>query len=196
MRIVMGVLAAVAIATTAPSAAAAPCDAVSGERAILAIDEGDEELLRGLRLGLMFGVTPASFPQDQIEAASNACSRGEFEANGEIYRVFGGDPDTPPRWATSVDQRTVYLAAMPPPAATLEWARRGSRGPISFSGEVLYVLAVVNGDTRDVFAIFRGMPGDGQLLAAFKDAIEGRLPRVAIVDPRTGETQFAERSSL
>jgi hypothetical protein len=39
----------------------------------------------------MFGLTPATFPQEQIEAATDACTRGEFEANTETYRVFGDD---------------------------------------------------------------------------------------------------------
>jgi hypothetical protein len=85
---------------------------------------------------------------------------------------------------------------MPPPSDTLEWARRGARGPLSFRGAALYVLAIVNGETRDIFAFFEGMPGDAQLAATFKDAIEGRMPRIATFDPRSGETQFASQNSL
>lgn len=187
---------AVAIASISVGAQAAPCIAVSGESPVLSLDDRDGDYIRGLNLGLMFGLTPLSFPQEQIAAAPDACSRGEFEANAEIYHVFGEAFDSPPRWAIGSSDRIAYLALMPPPADTLEWARRGARGPISFRGESLYVLAVVNGDTRDVFAFFNGMPGDAQLTAAFKDAIEGRLPRIAIFDPRTGETQFAPRQSL
>jgi hypothetical protein len=192
-------IAVVAIATVSipTRAQATPCIAVSGERPVLSMDDRDEDYLRGLRLGLMFGLTPTTFPQEQIAAAADACTRGEFEATAEIYHVFGDDFDTPQRWAVgSSSDRIAYLALMPPPADTLEWARRGARGPISFTGESLYALAIVNGDTRDVFAIFDGMPGDAQLATAFKDAIEGRLPRIAIFDPSTGETQFADRHSL
>lgn len=193
--VVIAMIAIVAVSIPA-RAQAAPCIAVSDERPVLSLDDRDEDYLRGLRLGLMFGLTPATFPQEQIEAATDACTRGEFEANAQIYHLFGDDFDTPQRWAVGSNDRIAYLALMPPPADTLEWARRGARGPISFTGESLYALAIVNGDTRDIFAIFDGMPGDAQLATAFKDAIEGRLPRIATFDPRTGETQFADRHSL
>jgi hypothetical protein len=196
MKFLVIVVAAIAIILIPTRAHTAPCVAVSGESPVLSLEDRDEDYLRGLRLGLMFGLTPATFPQEEIEAATDACSRGEFEANAEIYHVFGEDFDVPQRWAVGQGDRIAYLALMPPPAATLEWARRGARGPISFSGEALYVLAIVNGDMRDVFAFFVGMPGDAQLAAAFKDAMEARLPRIATFDPTTGETQFADRHTL
>lgn len=196
MKFLVGAMVAVAFASTSIGAQAAPCASVSGEVPTLSLDGRDVEYFVGLRLGLMFGLTPPSFPQEEIAAATDACSRGDFEANADVYHVFGEDFDIPQRWAVASSDQIVYLALMPSPADTLEWARRGARGPISFRGEALYVLAIVNGDTRDVFAFFEGMPGDAQLAAAFKDAIEGRLPRIATFDPRTGETRFAARNSL
>ena len=196
MRFIAGALIAMAILSGPTQAQAAPCVAVGGERPILSLDNRDEDFIRGLRIGLMFGLTPATFPQEEIAANPNACSRGEFEANADLYRVFGEDFDVPQRWAIGPNDRIVYLALMPPPENTLEWERRGGRGSINFTGDPLYVLAVANGDIRDVFAIFEGMPGDAQLVTAFKDALEGRLPRIATFDPRTGETQFTERHAL
>src|SRR5262245_59621929 len=99
MRFIVGALVATVIASIPAGARAAPCNAVSGEVPVLSLDDRDEEYVRGLRLGLMFGLTPPSFPQEQIAAAAAACSRGEFEANAEIYHVFGEDTDSPQRWA-------------------------------------------------------------------------------------------------
>ena len=85
------------------------------------------------------------------------------------------------------------------PCATtaLQWARERQRSGrnegLRFTEPPLYALAITNGDTRDIFAFYEQMPGDAQLTAAFKDALEGRLSRIATFNARTGETEFADR---
>lgn len=135
MRLTSIGLIAFAIFFVPVGAKAAPCDPLNRESTVLSLDDQGDEDLSALALGFLFALTPAAFPQDQINAAANPCSRGEFVANNEVFNVFGEDSDVPPRWAVGHGGQIAYLAIMPPPAVTLEWARHGARGPLTFDGE-------------------------------------------------------------
>jgi hypothetical protein len=165
---------------------------------VVSLEERDQDFVAGLTIGVVMALTPQTFPSEQIAANDEACTRGEFQANSQTYRAFGADADSPPRWAMSEDsQRIVYLAIMPPPEVVRRWVREtGGRGALTFRESPQYRLASTNGETRDIHLIFAEMPGDAQLHAAFKDALEGRLPRIATFNSATGDLVLAARQPL
>lgn len=197
MRFVVGFLAA-AVFLAAPVAAAEQCSARTDESTIVSLDNRDPQYLRNIAFSFFTALTPETFPAQQIEEAVDPCTRGQFEANSQVYHAFGEGFASVPRWAVSDDpQRIVYLAMMPPPDVVQGWFDNGiQQGPLTFRGPSYFVLAITNGENRDIYAVFDAMPGDAQLLGVFRDALEGRLPRIAVFDPITGETHFTERQTL
>lgn len=197
MRFVIGSLTLAAALIAAPMAAAEQCTARTGESAIVSLNDRDAQYLRNMAFAFLTALLPETFPAQDIEEAVDPCTRVQFEANSQVYRVFGEGYATVPRWAVSDDpQRIAYLAMMPPPNVVQGWFDNGVQGPLRFSGPAYLVLAITNGDSRDIYAVFDGMPGDAQLIEVFRDALEGRLPRIATLDARTGQTQFVERQPL
>lgn len=79
---------------------------------------------------------------------------------------------------------------MPQPSEALAWARNRGQSNVgpAFTEPPLYVLAITNGDLREIFGMFETIPGDGQLMSLFQDALEGRLPRLATFNTSNGET--------
>lgn len=197
MRFVIASFTAAVALMAAPMVAAEQCSTRTGESAIVSLDNRDAQYLRTIAFAFLTALTPDTFPTEQIEEAVDPCTRGQFEANSQSYHAFGEGLASVPRWAVGDDrQHIIYLAVMPPPNAVQQWFSNGIRGNLTFSGQPYYVLAITNGSTRDIYAIFETMPGDAQLIGAFRDALEGRTPRLATFDLRTGETQFAERHAL
>ncbi|MEQ1493713.1 MAG: hypothetical protein ABL932_24530, partial [Terricaulis sp.] len=170
----------------------------TGESAIVSLDDRDAPYRRNMAFAFFTALLPATFPAQDIENADDPCTRGQFEANSQVYHAFGEGFASVPRWAVGDDpQRIVYLAMMPPPNVVQGWFDNGiQQGPLTFRGPAYFVLAITNGDSRDIYAVFDAMPGDAQLLGVFRDALEGRLPRIAVFDAITGETRFAERQTL
>jgi hypothetical protein len=176
----------------APAAFAAPCEPASGEAPIIKLEGAKEELLSALSVSFTFGLTPGTFPFDEIAKATDPCTRGSFEAGGQTYFIFGGAGDSPPRFALGPDpKRMAFVAVAPPAADALKWMRSKDRSKgLSFTTAPLGVLVVPNGATRDIYALFEDIPGDAQLLATMRDALDGKLPRIASFNVQTGETKF------
>lgn len=197
MRIVIGFACAFAfLLLGAGPASAEPCGATPGDTAILSLEGRDAAYMRALHFGVLTALTPASFPRENIQANPQACTRASFTANDGTYRMFGQMSDSPPRWATGPSGRIAYLAVMPPPHVVLGWAQRGASGPLTFRDPPVYVLAIVNGERRDIFVLFEGVPGDEQLATAFRDALDGRIPLLATFNAETGEVEFVSRQAL
>ena len=197
MRFVIGSLTLAVALTAAPVVAAEQCSARTGESAIVSLDDRDAQCLRNMAFSFLTSLLPDTFPAKDIEEAVDPCTRGQFEANSQVYHAFGEGYATVPRWALSDDpQRIVYLAMMPPPNVVQGWFDNGVQGPLTFSGPPYFVLAITNGDSRDIYAVFDAMPGAAQLIGVFRDALEGRLAPLATLVVRTGETHFVERQTL
>lgn len=158
--IVAIVLAAAGLVIASTAHAATPCPATDGDGRAVSLEGRDREFVTGLSVSVLLGLTPHTFPYDDVASQGDACTRGEFDVGGETYRAFGGDEDTPPRWAVGQDPRRIaYLAVVPPPAAALRWARSRNRNQgLSFTEPPLYALAITNGDTRDIFSFSRRSP--------------------------------------
>lgn len=169
-----------------------PCAPVADEVAIVSVAEQSDDYRKGLAPAFRLALTPRSFPINAIKRIEDPCTRGTFEAAGETYRVFGGFGDSPPRYALGPDPtKVVYVALGPPPVVALEWQKAGGAGGLSFRSGGIKILAITNGDARDIYALFDDVPGDAQLIAAFRDALEGRLPKIATFDAVRGTTTFA-----
>lgn len=175
-----------------PAFAQLVCKADTTEAVATKIADQNQEYLAGFYVGMQMALTPKTFPFDSIAKIDEPCTRGKFEAAGGTYEIFGGIGDSPPRYAIGPDPKKIaYIALGPPPAAALAWARdRNRSNGLSFNGGAIYVLAITNGDKRDIFAVYDTTPGDAQQLAAFRDALDGKLPKVATFNGKTGETEF------
>lgn len=175
-----------------PAFAQLVCKADTTEANATKLADQNQEYLAGFYFGMRMALTPKTFPFDSIAEIDEPCTRGKFEAAGASYEIFGGLGDSPPRYAIGPDpQKIAYIALGPPPAVALAWAKdRNRSNGLSFKGGGVYVLAITNGDKRDIFAVYDNIPGDAQLLAAFRDALEGKLPKAATFDGTTGETKF------
>lgn len=168
-----------------------PCASETNKAAVILVAEQSDDYRSGLAPAFRLALTPRSFPIATIQQIDDPCTRGTFEVAGETYRVFGGFGDMPPRYALGPDPTKVaYIASGPPPVLALEWQKAGGRGGLSFRTGKISILAITNGDTRDIYALFDDVPGDAQLIAAFRDALEGRLPKIATFDAARGTTKL------
>jgi len=107
------------LATTA--VAQTRCPAAEGDITVL-MPQGDvDQFFAGLSASFVLGLSPSSFPRDDIDATHGACLRGTFEVGSEQFVVYGSDDNTPPRWAVGDNpDRIVFLAIIPPPSVALE----------------------------------------------------------------------------
>ena len=186
-------LVATIIAAAQPALAQLQCSASAEEAKTTKLADQSRDYLAGFYVGMQMALTPKTFPFDAIAKIYEPCTRGKFDAAEGTYEIFGGVGDSPPRYAIGPDpKRVAYIALGPPPAAALAWAKdRNRSNGLSFNGGGVYVLAITDGDKRAIFAVYDNVPGDTQLLAAFRDALDGKLAKVATFDSKTGETVFA-----
>lgn len=185
-------LLATSLTAAQPAFAQLACKADTTQANATKLADQNQDYLAGFYVGMQMALTPKTFPFDSIAEIDEPCTRGKFEAAGGTYEIFGGLGDSPPRYAIGPDPKKIaYIALGPPPAAALAWAKdRNRSNGLSFKGGGVFVLAVTNGDKRDIFAVYDSTPGDAQLLAAFRDALDGKLPKAATFDVKTGETKF------
>lgn len=169
------------------------CKKDTYEARVIPSSEMSADFREGLSPAFRFALTPRSFPFQAVQRVGETCMRATFEANGETYRIYGGMiGDSPPRLAIGPDPRKIaYIALGPPPDLALKWLRDGGKGGLSFRDGGITILAVTNGDLRDVYVLFDEIPGDAQLVTSFRDALEGRLPKLATFDTVWGDTEFA-----
>lgn len=175
-----------------PAFAQLLCRVSTDDAVTTTLADQNRDYLAGFYVGMQMALTPKTFPFKDIAAIDEPCTRGKFEAAGGTYEVFGGIGDSPPRYAIGPDLgKIAYIALGPPPEAALAWAKdRNRSNGLSFNGGGVFVLAITSGDKRDIFAVYDKVPGDAQLLPAMRDALDGKLPKVATFDSKTGETTF------
>jgi hypothetical protein len=189
MRFCAAFAAAMSLLLAPPAQANAACPADANVGSPIRYNVLESDVFLGLTLSFLFGLTPATFPKAEIEERPNACSRGSFESGGDTYNVFGEEGDTPPRWAVSEGSRKIaFLAWAPLPSAALSAYRGGAiqLGQNSFD-DAIVVLAVTDGSKRNIYEIYDDVPGDAQLLAAMKGALDGTLPLLAVYHVRRQE---------
>lgn len=159
---------------------------------VISLAEQDDDYREGLPPAFRLALSPKAYPAQAIKSIEVHCTRGTFEAAGVTYGVYGGYIDRPARYAMGPDpNRIAYIASGPPPALALKWWRDGGKGGVSFRTGGIQILAVTNGDKREVYALFADIPGDAQLIAAFRDALEGRLPLIGTYDANRGTAELS-----
>ena len=169
------------------------CPASATESKSVPFKGQNQEFFQGMSGSLQLGMLPSSFPTADIADNSAACHRGLFTVNEIPHVAFGGDNDSPPRWALGPDATKIaFLAVIPPPSAGLRWVKNPN-AEFSFTEPPMFVLAVTNGNRRDIFGVFDQIPGDEQLKGFFAATLEGRLPKLATFNVATRETVFADR---
>lgn len=161
----------------AATAEAAPCKTQGATDAKeLKLNLNDTKIVEGLNVALQFGLLPKSFPEDNIAASKDACSRGTFPfTNNLTMELRGEDTDNPPRWATSpLPGPTVYIAAMPQPAAALRFAEQAQRGGSATfdANAMMYAVVMTLGDDkRYIFHFFDKIPDDARLKALLRPIV-------------------------
>lgn len=194
MKLISGILAAAALMVAGAAHAQPECHPEANVAPMVAMPEKDAAYREGLPPAFLLALSPRSFPLQSIKSIDEPCTRGTFEAGGATYRVYGGFGDMPPRYALGPDPKKVaYIASGPPPALALKWQQAGGKGGLSFRTGGIKILAITNGDMREVYALFEDIPGDAQLIDAFREALEGRLPLIATYDASRGTTKLAEQ---
>ena len=161
------------LATTAPSGAA-PCKTSGSTDAHeLTFDLKDPVIMQALEISFQFGLLPKEFPESDIAARKDPCTRGPFPfTNGMTMDLRGEDDDSPPRWAVSpIPGPTVYVALVPkliPALKFMEAARYG--GKASFDeDDMMYAVVLTRGnDKRHVFHFFDKIPTDDRLKELFR----------------------------
>lgn len=153
----------------APDAPAEPCKTQgSTDAKELTFDLKDKKVLEGLNVALQFGLLPKEFPEDNIAAIENPCSRGAFPfVNDLTMELRGEDTDTPPRWAVPpLPGPIVYVAAMPQPEAArhlLEQAKSGGSATFETDAMMYAVVLTLGDDKRYIFHFFDKIPDDARL---------------------------------
>lgn len=158
----------------APTASATPCKIPgSPDARELTFDLKDPKILQALEVSFQLGLLPKEFPEDDIAAKKDPCTRGTFPfTNGMTMELRGDDTDTPPRWAVSpIPGPTVYVALTPGPAAALKFldAYKAGKGTNFIEADMMYVIALTRGDDkRHIFHFFDKIPTDDRLKELFR----------------------------
>jgi hypothetical protein len=153
----------------APTASATPCKTTGAPDAReLTFDLKDAKIIQGLEVSFQLGLLPKEFPENDIAAKKDPCTRGAFPfTNGMTMELRGEDTDTPQRWAVSpIPGPTVYIALTPSPAAALKFldAYKAGKDTNFIEGDMMYVIALTRGDDkRHVFHFFDKIPTDDRL---------------------------------
>ena len=138
------------------------------------------DFLTGLNVSLILALKPSTFPYEQISQNNQPCMRSEFDSAEIHYSMYGSDADSPPRWAISeAGNRVAYIAIAPSPRLALDWYNKtGGKGNLEFDEPPIYIVAVTDGDARDIYAFFNSLPSDEQLLNLFQAALAGTTKRL------------------
>lgn len=86
MNSIVVLLAAAILA--APAHASPPCPTTIGDGRAISLEGQGKDYLAGLEVSVLLGLSPVSFPYDQV-GGRDVCTRGEFEAAGETFRGYG-----------------------------------------------------------------------------------------------------------
>ena len=175
--------------------ASAACDRGHSDATQLSFEVRDKDTFVGLQMALNFGLSPESFPKDDIAKSTRACPRGSFTAQGGQYAMLGTEDALPERWAERGPHGEVaYLAELPKPAPALAWLNAhtndNSTSMQPKPGEMMVVLAVTDGGSRRIFAYFDVMPDDATAARAMCGALSGQLSELGRYDAATAMTTF------
>lgn len=158
----------------APTASATPCKTTGAlDAQELTFDLKDPKILQTLEISFQLGLLPKEFPENDIAAKKDPCTRGPFPfTNGMTMDLRGEDDDSPPRWAVSpIPGPTVYVALTPKPDAALRFAEsyKGGKEATFGNGDMMYVIALTRGDDkRHIFHFFDKIPTDDRLKVLFR----------------------------
>ncbi|MGD0190308.1 MAG: hypothetical protein ABSD74_06170 [Rhizomicrobium sp.] len=175
--------------------AAASCkDTGSMSAKPLTFSETDVDTQTGLSVSFTFGLTPATFPLQDIGQTANPCKRGEFDVGAVTYQLFGTG-DSPPRWAGNANApgRIVYVALLPKPAPALA-AYQAQSNATSFQfkpGDMMFVLAITDGDARQLYRFYDAIPDDSTLAGDMCAALSGAWKPIASFNTASGHSTFA-----
>jgi hypothetical protein len=182
-------------------AEAAPACHGSGSQSakMLFFSPNDSETLRGLYIALNMGLTPATFPAQDVAKARAPCERAHFDAATASYTLYGDDAGLPPRWASAaVGGRIAYVALLPQPGPALAAYRANSSGTeFPFKpGDMMYVLAVTAGDSRQLYRFYDALPDDARLSGDMCAALNGELPVLGTFDVATDQSDLVRLGSV
>jgi hypothetical protein len=195
LRLVRRGFAVALLATLYATSASAACDHGHADATQLSFDVRDKDTFIGLQMALNFGLSPESFPKDDIAKNARACPRGSFVARDVHYAMLGTEDALPERWAERGPQGEVaYLAELPKPAPALAWLKAhtadNSTSMQPKPGEMMVVLAVTDGGSRKIFAYFDTMPDDATAARALCGALSGQLSELGSYDAADAVTTF------
>lgn len=197
-RIALVALAAFVLSGAAQ--AASPCtDAGSADAKAPEFGSKAAEIVAGSLVSFLLGLTPATFPADEISKIPNACQRTTFTVGSDVYTVHGANGDQPSRFATSPTQSGIaFFAAMPRPQPALEWHRRymaDNNVAPNFNTErdMMFALVVTRGSKRDVYEFYDKIPDDERVASAMCQALAGKLPIFATFDVETSDFEFSPK---
>lgn len=173
----------------------AACDAGNPGAKQLSFDTAGREGFLGMSMALNFGLSPETFPRDDIAKNAQLCPRGSFELQGATYRMQGDIAHLPERWAERTgDGEIAYLADMPKPKPAYDWLvahQNSSDTQMQFKSDgMMVVLAVTNGTKRKVYAFFDAMPDDKGAARAMCAALSGRMNVLGTYDALSGNSTF------
>lgn len=158
----------------APTASATPCKTTGAlDAQELTFDLKDPKILLGLEFSFHWSLMPEEFPESDIAAMNDACTRGPFPfTNGMTMELRGEDDDNPPRWAVSpIPGPTVYVAATRRPDAALRFMESYKSGKQDkfTDGDTMYTIVLTRGDNkRHIFHFFDKIPTDDRLKELFR----------------------------
>jgi hypothetical protein len=154
----------------------------------------DNDTLMGLTIALVYGLDPSTFPARDIAAEASPCKRGDFDVGSVTYSLYG-DEGLPQRWATdpNLSGRLVYIALLPRPGPALAAYRaQPNSSSVQFKpGDMMFVLAVTDGDQRRLFRFYDAIPDDSTLEADMCAALSGQLALLGQFDTSSGHADFA-----
>jgi hypothetical protein len=185
---------------TAHAEAAPACNGPGSSTArTLTFSPSDSDTVRGLAVSLLMGLTPASFPAPDIAKVQGACERAHFDAASASFTLYGNDTGLPPRWASAATgDRIAYVALLPQPGPALASYRANSGGTdFAFKpGDMMYVLAVTSGGSRQIYRFYDALPDDARLAGDMCAALNDQLPVLGTLDTATGQSDLARLGSV
>jgi hypothetical protein len=175
--------------------ARAVCDTGNSGAKQLPFDTAGRENFIGMSMALDFGLSPGTFPREDIVKNARNCPRGSFESHGATYRVQGDINSLPERWAERAGGSEVaYLAEMPKTKPAYDWLmahKNDADSRFQFKNdEMMVALAVTDGTKRKVYAYFDVMPDDATAARAMCAALSGELALLGGYDESSGVSTF------
>jgi hypothetical protein len=195
MRVLVTFGLAWALIALAAAPAQAACDTGNPGAKQLSFDTTSQEDFLGMSMALDFGLSPETFPREDIAKNAHGCPRGSFEAQGTTYHLQGDINSLPERWAERTGGGEVaYLADMPKPKPAYAWLmahKNDANSQFQFKNdEMMVVLAVTDGTKRRIYAYFDVMPDDATAARAMCAALSGKMALLGSYDERSDVSNF------